>query len=145
MFSGLIASGSDDEEEEATTKSANILLSAANLDANPSVFSKRATMTDDNEEDDKPLDDDDEPKKPKTSSKKKRSTKAKLAEKIGAKKKRKLADLATQLPADVDDSRFTALYDNSEFAIDKTHPSYRGGILADRQVHEKIRRKKTKE
>lgn len=67
--------------------------------------------------------------------------KPKLKQKLLEKKKRKLADMATNLPANLDDSRFSALYESSDFAIDKTNPNYKGGALADCQIREKIRRK----
>jgi len=107
---GLIASGSDNEEEDDKTA---LLLEAA------SIKPKR--------EEKERVDAPKEAKKPKVEKPSKK------------KKKRKLAELATHLPADVNDSRFAALYSNSAFAIDKTHPQFKGGALADRQVQEKIR------
>jgi hypothetical protein len=50
-------------------------------------------------------------------------------------------DTNTSIDADVNwqqvkkDDRFTALFHDSAFAIDKTHSQYKGGDLANRQVN----------
>lgn len=129
MFSGLIASGSDSDNDNAK-EATNLLLSAASIDVKQSkAFKKTNVMEDgfDSEEVQKPA---------------RTKSKSKLKTKLVMKKKRKLAEMASNLPADLNDSRFGALYTSSDFAIDKTNPHYKGGALADRQVQEKIRRKK---
>jgi hypothetical protein len=118
----LVASGSEDEADD---NAASVLLSAASID----VYSKKDRDSEEDEATDK------------ESAQKPTKTKSKFKAKLVEKKKRKLAEAASHLPADVDDSRFSALYTSSDFAIDKTNPHYKGGALADRQVQEKIRRK----
>jgi len=126
-LTGLIASGSDnDEERDEEDEGASLLLSAV---ATSNVYTNKSRNDEDYE-----MEAEKEPKAPKK--------KSKLKMKLVTKKKRKLADMATNLPANLDDTRFSSLYSNSEFAIDKTNPHYKGGVLADRQVQEKIRRKK---
>lgn len=126
----MIASGSDSEDDNRNA--ANVLLSAASIDV-------RADKGRYNEDEYIPIDSDDEQEK---QVKKPEKKKNKMKVKLVAKKKRKLADLATNLPADLKDSRFDALYTSGDFAIDKTNPHYKGGVIADHQVKErKIRRK----
>jgi hypothetical protein len=122
-FSALVASGSEDEADD---NAASILLSAASVD----VYSRKRREVEPEENVDKETA---KPQKPE---------KSKFKAKLVAKKKRKLVESASHLPADLEDSRFAALYASSDFAIDKTNPHYRGGALADQQVQEKIRRKK---
>jgi len=38
-----------------------------------------------------------------------------------------------------EDTRFSALFSSSAFAIDKTHPRFKGGVLASEQVHGKAK------
>lgn len=43
---------------------------------------------------------------------------------------------------DLNDPRFSALFTNSAFSIDKTHSQYKGGNLVEKQIQEKIKRGK---
>lgn len=124
-FSALVASGSEDEATN-NRESANLLLSAASV----SVYSKKGHLFDEE------MDKEDDTTKPQ------KTKKPRLKTRLVEKKKRKMAEAASHLPADPSDSRFSALYTSSDFAIDKTNPHYKGGVLADLQVQEKIRRKK---
>ncbi|KAI6244061.1 ESF1-like protein [Aphelenchoides fujianensis] len=120
----LIGSGSEDEEEEANGRSdaARDLLAAAGIDRDG-------------------REDDDEEEAAGGDSSKRAKKKKPLPSERKKQKRKRLADAAAKLPADLEDDRFAALYADSAFAIDKTHSQFKGGALAHQQVAEKRRRK----
>uniref|UniRef100_A0A915CUL1 NUC153 domain-containing protein n=1 Tax=Ditylenchus dipsaci TaxID=166011 RepID=A0A915CUL1_9BILA len=56
------------------------------------------------------------------------------------KKRRKLPHYKSTDCMDMGDDRFSSLFTDSAFAIDKTHPLFKGGTLANQQVDEKRKR-----
>ena len=68
--------------------------------------------------------------------------KKQIVSQILEKKKSKKLEALASLPADTNDERFSALFENPDFAIDKANKKYKGGNLADRQVELKQERKR---
>lgn len=165
---GLLASGSDDDEEQL--RNARVLLDAAGIAPEAktdsakaalqpkSVKSKRdsASKTKEGVGKDEKADKTPFAEFLERRKQKRRERKAQLRERAQAarsaedaqgaeparkpRKKTKLAQQAEKLPADTADPRFEALFVNSEFAIDRTHSQFKGGIMAEKQVQEKRKR-----
>ncbi|KAI6173361.1 Methionine--tRNA ligase, cytoplasmic [Aphelenchoides besseyi] len=119
-FSNLIGSGSEGEEDESNTNAAQELFSAAGIMPIVDEYKSQSKST--------------------TKTKKPKAKTSQLA-KAKQQKRKKLSEATAKLTADMDDKRFSALYTNSAFAIDKTNPHYKNTVLADQQVAEKRRRK----
>uniref|UniRef100_A0A0N5C1M0 NUC153 domain-containing protein n=1 Tax=Strongyloides papillosus TaxID=174720 RepID=A0A0N5C1M0_STREA len=65
--------------------------------------------------------------------------------KTSKKNKKKKTSKISELPLDVDDERFSALYTNSAFAIDKTSSLYKGQAAGDKQVEIKVKKRQLQE
>lgn len=65
-----------------------------------------------------------------------------IQQQILEEKKIKKAEMMNNIPADVNDERFSALFEDANFAIDKTNKKFKGGNLADQQVQIKHERKR---
>lgn len=68
--------------------------------------------------------------------------KKQIVSQILERKKSKKLEALANLPVDTNDERFSALFENPDFAIDKANKKYKGSNLADRQVEVKQERKR---
>ncbi|CAD5234646.1 unnamed protein product [Bursaphelenchus xylophilus] len=170
-YAGLIASGSDDDDDPEIKLGTQALLSAAGITSSKmgaNVVMKGSNIAEDEdiekEEAEKSINKSEKHKgltpfqeylqrrkqkrkerkvqlKEKRQVQKRELVPIEKAKPIEAKKKMRLSESASKLTVNTEDPRFQSLFTDSEFAIDRTHSQFKGGILAEKQVEEKRKRK----